>query len=140
MAKRRRRSKLIFEGPRDTPAIANPSRPNFHIKVRLRPLADYMRSGQLTLIEDRRQFHPGGSLHKRPRTPRRVAQIISVTANRSGPKKRGPDLLAFKVPRSVALCARRSIRKSVIHAKGIAGSSVRKGKRTAYSSISCRRK
>lgn len=50
-------------------------------------------------------------------------------------------LIAFADPSRVSLCARRYVRKAVLHAKGIAGSRVnrfRKRRRNAYSSISCR--
>lgn len=89
------------------------------------------RSGRLTAIEDRRTFSPGRVTV--PRTPRQAARMSMQPSGKV-------EVYSFNLPKSVAICARRAIRKQVIHAKGVAGKSVRKPRRNAFSSISCKRK
>lgn len=48
-------------------------------------------------------------------------------------------VLAFHAPQSVNICKRRSTRKQVIHAKGIAGGRVKKPRFNQWSKYSCRR-
>lgn len=104
------------------------------------------RSGlKLSPIEDRRQFYPG----VRPaRTLRQVARITmkspakkaSSKRNRVPSLMRGPEVHAFKIPETTIVCVRRSIRKEIMHALKKAGKGVRKPKRNAMSSISCKRR
>lgn len=103
---------------------------------------DPLRSGRdLQVIEDRRRFTPARS---KLFTPRQVARVFMTMPGRrrlsKPPKKFGPEVPAFVLPRSTVVCVRRAIRKQVIHAKGVAGRKVRRPKRNAVSRISCRRK
>lgn len=97
------------------------------------------RSGRLTAIEDRRQWTPGRFTI--PKTARHVARLVmAIPSTRSKSFPGRQEVYRFAVPQQVAVCARRQIRKEVIHAKGVAGKRVRRPKRNAWSSVSCRRK
>lgn len=108
-------------------------------------VSESLRSGRSLLeIEDRRQFHPGVAPS---RTLRQLARVtmkppaVSKRRSRKGPALfSGPEVHVFRVPKSTAVCIRRFIRKEVIHAKGIAGSRVKKPRRNSKSSISCKRR
>lgn len=138
MAKKRQRSypsDSNIRGPRDVSSIASPE-PFFEL-FRLRPLSTHPRSGQdLRVIEDRRVYSPGRV--KPSRTPRQVARVLMASSSPKSPMNR--EVLSFKIPRSTAVCVRRSIRKQVIHAKRRAGTKVRRPRRNAMSSISCKRR
>lgn len=132
MAKSRKRNS---ETRRDASVIASGPRP-------LLASIDPLRSGRsLTAIEDRRLFTPG---IRRPMTPRQVARVLMRPPSRRGSRKaeklHSPEVYAFHLPRTTAICVRRAIRKQVIHALGVAGSKVRRPKRNQYSKISCRRR
>lgn len=131
MAKNRK-SGSTHRPSRDPSAIAN----SFPSYFELLTVPNLTRSGRLTAIEDRRTFSPGRVTS--PRTPRQVARMSMHPARQASGRK--VEVYSFDLPRSVAICARRAIRKQVIHAKGVAGSKVRRPKRNAFSSISCRRK
>lgn len=131
MAKRSSRS---FKTRRDASVIASDPR---ELLASLSPL----RSGRgLSVLEDRRLFHPG----VRPlRTSRQVARVVMrPPLNRSKSRShilRGPEVHAFQIPRSTLVCVRRSIRKEVLHAKKRVGSGNRRPRRTGISRISCKR-
>lgn len=91
----------------------------------------------LSLIEDRRQFHPLGPF--RPASAPRRALSRVVIKNPSVPFRR-PDVFGFAVPQKVALCVRRQERREVLFAKRKTGAGARSPKRRNYwSSISCKR-
>lgn len=133
MARKRQRPSSTTRAPRDASVIASPF-PDF---LRLRPLSTHPRSGHtLTEIEDRRTFNPGRSPS---RTPRQIARVLMALPKVQG-KRSSREVYSFKLPKQTAVCVRREIRKQVIHAKGAAGTKVRRPRRNALSRISCRRK
>lgn len=94
--------------------------------------------------EDRRQFNPGvkwpQAVWKTPRVTMRP-KAAKARARSSGPSLfHGPEVHTFDVPRSTMICVRRNQRKEVLHAKGVAGSKVRRPKRNAWSGVSCKRR
>lgn len=95
------------------------------------------RSGRLMAVEDRRLYSP--ERFTLPRTARHVARVVMAQPSTKA-KDLGREVQQFRIPKQVAVCARREIRKQVIHAKGIAGTKVRRPKRNAWSNVSCRRK
>lgn len=96
------------------------------------------RSGRLMAIEDRRAYTPARVPVSR--TTKVAARIAMLAPSGRPADAPGKQVYAFKIPRQVAVCARREIRKQVIHALGVAGKKVRRPRRNAFSSISCRRK
>lgn len=137
MARKRQRSSSTYRAPRDASAIASPD--IFPDLFRLRPLSTHPRSGHtLTEIEDRRTWSPG--VTRRSRTPRQIARVLMSIPKASKSRSMSREVYSFKLPLQTAVCVRRDIRKQVIHARGVAGRKVRKPRRNALSSISCRRK
>jgi len=57
----------------------------------------------------------------------------------SAPPTYNAGALLFQAPGRVVVCVQRRVRKEVLHANGISGSRVRRGRRTADSRISCGR-
>jgi hypothetical protein len=86
-----------------------------------------------TEIEDRRRF----SFH-----PHKVYTVRRAVASNQGMKPRhfgySYQGLNFVNPNRALVCARRKSRREVIHAKGVAGSKVRKPRRNLLSKYSCR--
>lgn len=119
---------------RDVATVANSSFPD---QFELLTDPQLSRSGRLMAIEDRRVYSPGRV--PKALTSRQLARI-TIGFPRKSIHSSSDQVVRFKLPRQVAVCARRSIRKQVIHAKGIAGRKVRKPRRNAFSNVSCRRK
>lgn len=98
----------------------------------------------LSLIEDRRTHYPGLKPYNRPvaafsvNKPARLKLIEPIGANKFRPSAQTKATIAFQDPKSLPLCTRRAVRKEVLHAKGVAGSKVRKPKRNEWSDVSCR--
>lgn len=153
MAKPKRTSRLPGRDP--TP-IARRSRPreqrfpSTESDFLSLPLPSLPRVPRLSLLEDRRLFTPsplGSPLPFRPALrsnfkPARL--VVDTNVNRPGrstwPAAFPSWKLAFQAPRGVMVCVRRHIRREVIHALGKAGiRGQKKPRRTAYSSVSCRR-
>lgn len=101
--------------------------------------------GPLRELEDRRQWHPLGP-YAPARTIGRRARIQSKNDTRQNrytkydPRLRSTAALTFAEPQQVLICARRKIRREVIHAFRKNG---RKGQKPArrnfWSRISCKR-
>lgn len=140
----KKRSGITHRPRRDLARIAN--------RPRLPVVSVHPRSGRVLLdVEDRRRFHPLGSLVP-ARSPRRwrVRLVLaaqparskgSVTVRSPGRFLFAPRLqLAFSHPQSVLVCVRRARRKQVLHAMGVAGGPVRPPRRNKWSAVSCRRK
>lgn len=107
-------------------------------------------------LEDRRRWHPEGTraparslfrsssrltaIDRDPRqVPRNKDRFASVRKFPSQTKA----IVAFDVPRDVAICARRSMRREVLFARRKTGRGrpkQRRPRRNEYSSISCRRR
>lgn len=100
------------------------------IRTYVRPIS-YPRA--LTMVEDRRTFHPMGfqrpaaSLHAKSRVVARKATHPTWPSAR----------LQFKIPRDIAVCIRRKERREVLLAKGRGGGGHRPPRRNWWSSISC---
>lgn len=101
-------------------------------------------------LEDRRLFHPDLLPTRGARPPASVFRAARVLVERSRTPRRSlgafrpargfqPGRLSFAEPDLVSLCAKRKIRKQVLHAKGKTGAGVRKRRprRNFWSSISC---
>lgn len=128
----RKRSRSNPRTTRDAFAITSPG---------LRWSSTLSRSGRSLLpIEDRREFHPARL--SPVRTIRRLAPVLFAapsTARKSKASLRR-EVYSFGLPKTTAVCVRRAVRKQVIHARGVAGSAVRKPRRNALSRISCKRR
>lgn len=108
------------------------------------------RTGQINLIpvDDLRRYNPTEKIGYTARTVRGTRARLSVPAaypNRnvqvSGRRSRFflPSIVAFSQPKRVLVCIRRSRRREVLHAKGVAGRrGLRPPRRNYFSSISCR--
>lgn len=115
--------------------IPPPSRPDLAVVLPRRPLRP------VSLLEDRRRFHPqrdlrpAASFFTKPRLVIRKARKAPLRSRMtafSGFSHR----IGFEVPKRVAICVRRKERREVIMARGGGGS--RKAKRRNYfSSIEC---
>lgn len=97
----------------------------------LRP-SEPLRSGRLLEIEDRRRFNPLSV--EVLRTPRKRLRVTQV--KKPGGKKLRPGFF-FNTPKFAVMCVRRKERKEVLHARGVAGSKVRKPRRNQWSSVKC---
>lgn len=117
-------------GHRDTSVIA--SRRLVVLPVpRLSPLI-------LPELEDRRTYNPTRSVAP-PRALRKDHARLTLPVRRAK-KHQTKTAVSFAVPQKVALCARREIRREVLHAKRVAGKSgLKKPRRNFWSSISCKR-
>lgn len=119
------------------------------------PLLVVRRSFQspvLRQLEDRRTFHPAGRQRPaagfflprhqlRVATPKRSVSVVTGPYQGVSPSaalfSSPPIGVGFVAPRQVAICIRRKTRREVIHARGIAGSKVRRPRRTEYSGVIC---
>lgn len=116
------------------------ARPGSIRPYRLSPLVDTFKSQ----IQDLRTWHPEGEFRRRRTLSTGVASIrVGENRNRRNQSSGSiPWSLAYRSPHRVLLCIRRNVRRQVLHANRIAGSSVRKFKRRKRnwtSLISCRR-
>lgn len=98
---------------------------------------------RLTVLEDRRSFHPAGLLRPAGVVSRRDARRI---VERAAPKARPlsyrdpfPSLrLGFAVPEKVVRCVRRKQRREVVFALGKTGKGAKaRRRRDAFSDIGC---
>lgn len=111
----------------------------------------FFQSPVLRQLEDRRTFHPAGRQRPaagfylprhqlRVATPKRAVSVVTEPYQGESPSTAlfsPPVGIGFVAPRQVAICIRRKTRRQVIHAKGIAGTRVRRPRRTEYSGIIC---
>lgn len=151
MARRKKRSDDHVEERDDLSSLlAQPSRPMRPSPV-IVPRTDVWRT-----IEDLRTFNPGGpyrSAHSFRPSPVNVTRLSNVAIRpsrniqrtvRSGQRLQtktptlGRDRLAFEVPKSVLVCARRKMRKEVLFAKRKTGKGARSRKhRNIWSIVKC---
>lgn len=107
---------------------------------------------QLQEFEDRREFYPAhhpATGYEPARTFFGVpARLVATPPPRKSILGRSRPLrgvypsvtVAFERPREVLVCVRRSRRREVLHARGVAGRrGLRPPRRNAYSAVSCRR-
>lgn len=136
-ASRRRRGgqAVAFYPGRDDNSIA---RRSLHLGSSLPPLD----SG---LPEDRRTFYPGPADSRPYRTLYNRPARLSATPLRTPPSGGAPRPVFgpswgvfYEEPSQVTHCVRRKRRKEVIHARGIAGTRVRRGRRNERSNYTCR--
>lgn len=108
-------------------------------RVRTMPLSAVSLSSPLLSMEDRRTFHPLRDLRPVASFVKSAARVVAKQRVNFPQPSQTKALLAFADPRRVLVCVRRRIRREVLHAKRIAGSGgMRKPRRNALSSISCR--
>lgn len=145
MAKKRNR-----RAKRDANAVANPLTPP-SLTTLLSPLSPlkpirHVTPKRLTLIEDRRSWHPQGasapaksvhkSRHRLALKPGASVQGVRSTPARTAPMPAG---IHFQAPKKVLICIRRKMRKQVLFAlrKTGKGAKARKHRRSFYSSVRC---
>lgn len=108
--------------------------PTIYRPAPLRP-APLTYSIPLTVIEDRRQFHP---------SPGRSPRLVTGAANHTLKAKTTrafipPTQVMFDAPSKVLVCVRRKVRRGVLHAlKKTGKGGMRKPRRNFWSSVSCR--
>lgn len=113
-------------------AIASPSRlVGSFTPYRARPRAV---PSALSLLEDRRRFHPDGRFSRPAAVPRSAARVVVRRATRF----KFPDVFRFRVPERVVMCVRRKERREVLFAKNRTRSGGAKA-RNYWSSVSCKR-
>lgn len=95
-----------------------------------------LQGGLLNEFEDRRLYHPEGYLRPFRALPRAAARLTVGKTKRNAAF--ASHVVRFANPSRVAVCARRQIRKEVIHANGVAGGRVRPPTYNEASHISCR--
>ena len=123
MVRKRRKS----AGPRVGSFNANRAE-----RLRVRPIQPR------SVLQDRRRY-----VFDSLRVPRRTlgeSPRFAVGGSVPDARRRGrvrPGSVQFKAPRTVLVCVRRKERREVIHAKGIAGSRVKKGRRNFWSKVRC---
>lgn len=86
---------------------------------------------------DRRFYNPVRSTAPVPAFRRSATRLVAPMVARRGVAAKVFAAPRFAAPRSVMLCRRRQSRKEVIHAKGIAGSRVRRPRRNEWSAVPC---
>lgn len=129
---------------RDTKAIARRSLPR-SVFIRDRWASDPIASkrsglfvgGTMNEVEDRRTFHPLGEL----RNPRSIVGGYTQFRPRPVVSRNvydAPSGFGFLDAQRVLLCVRRRVRREVMHARGIAGGSVRPPRFNFWSRISCK--
>lgn len=130
------RSRSRSGGQRDAFAIANPV------------VADPLRRTVFTALsllqelEDRRQWHPEAIAPARAfvrSASRLIARPQPSRVRGRRIKLFSPSMVAFADPARVAVCVRRRVRREVLHARRVAGSSTMRKKRrfNPYSRIHC---
>lgn len=94
----------------------------------------------LQAYEDRRFFHPDRAMRPVVSFVRSASRVVAKQRVKFVQPSQTKAILAFDEPRRVIVCLRRRIRREVLHASGFAGSGrpMRKPRRNALSSISCR--
>lgn len=136
MARRSRRGssrRSTADARRDTPRIASGV-----------PLLRSL-SKSLSLVEDRRHFHPAGDFrparsrrsanHRLDAADRRLRSPVPVWKSESIPSR-----VVFHAPKSVLICVRRNRRREVLFASGGASKRhKRRPRRNWFSAVSCRR-
>lgn len=99
-----------------------------------RPIA--VRSA-LSLLEDRRLFHPGRDFGPARSFSRRDQARVVIKQSVSKPAAFS-SRVQFAVPAKVVVCVRRHQRKEVLHALGKAGGKVsRRRRRNSWSHVDC---
>jgi len=95
----------------------------------------------LNLIkEDRREYHPSRPLRPAAAIRRVHARLLPKSVDRFGKAIRAlPYGVRFAMPRNVAICIRRRIRKEVLHAIKRAGSASGRSRkrRNQWSNVTC---
>lgn len=92
-----------------------------------------IKSISLTNIEDNRRFTPDSY-----RPARSLNQMRAPIKVRLDPRKKPTLTQVFADPLRTIVCIRRKMRKEVLHAAGVAGSRVRRGRYNEKSNISCK--
>lgn len=145
----RRKRRVTYDNANRRLPLSNKNYlPRSHLKT-FQPLKG------LRQYEDRRTWHPLGpyrpakSFNKfnhrlvYPESNNRNARQKESYSNQYSPKLRYPShKIGFEEPHKVLVCVRRTIRREVLHARGIAGSSRRQRVPvfSEYSKISCKKK
>lgn len=122
-------------GPATLPGYLSPLRSQTRSRLDVPPLP----------LPDRRIYNPEPA-HTRParRLSGLPARVVAPTPGKRSLGRSGklqalsPSVLLFARSAGVFACVQRKTRKEVIHAKGIAGSKVKKPKRNAYSNVRCK--
>lgn len=94
----------------------------------------------LSLLEDRRSFHPARSARPAFALRRDAARLVAREPARR-PGRQTKATIAFADPKRVVICMRRGVRKEVMFAlgrTGRGGKRNRRPRRSSFSSVSCR--
>lgn len=95
------------------------------------------RLSPLTEVEDRRRFHPMREM-RNPRTIVGTSSQIRPVSERAHASSAMTDV-GFIDPARVLVCARRRMRREVLHARGIAGGTgFRSPRFNFWSNVSCK--
>lgn len=104
----------------------------------------YRLPSAVSLLEDRRFFHPLRDFRPLVSSFRRSAEVIisprRVAQNVSRRHVARGDVFKFRVPMHVALCAKRETRREVLHAFKFTGkgAGAKRRNRNYWSNVSCR--
>lgn len=86
-------------------------------------------------MDDRRLFHPQGSLRPAGALSRGARRLVVAPSVSTAPGDF--SRIGFAVPKKVALCVRRHVRRQVLLAKGRGGGAHRPPKRNYWSDVEC---
>lgn len=130
---------------------SNYTDPMRDINIIASPLLRVSLPAPLTLLEDRRTYHPDGLFRSPAAVPRYSSRLVISPAKKwSKSNARNtvrsrvrlfespPATVGFQRPSRVALCVRRKTRREVLFARGSGGKGNRKGKRTYTSQFHCK--
>lgn len=134
----RRRSKSYSKPRAGAVSLSLPLTPRLHALPQMVSRSIKRPSLDLRIVDDRRRFHPNPFIRPAVSVVRRADTKLVVSPIRRQTKVlRLPDKVAFAVPRNIALCVRRKVRKEVIFATSGGGAGKRRPRRNQFSDVRC---
>lgn len=93
----------------------------------------------LTLLEDRRTFHPDKLTRPAAAIPKKASRLRAGSAKQSRPHGPISPRIGFTAPKQVAVCVRRHTRRSVLFAKNLTrkGAGSGRRRRNEWSNVTC---
>lgn len=143
----RRRHKNTSDAQRDDSNIATDSEVLRSFIQKPKPYAPLVPSlpKPLTLLEDRRAWHPENKQNRNPGALQRSNTTLRIRGDAGTAKAKTssgplPRTVGFEQPKGVAICVRRNVRRQVLFASknGIRkGAGAKHRRRTQWSDVKC---
>lgn len=89
-------------------------------------------------VGDRRLYTPARTLPTALTKNGSISNVFRYSKKPTKARPRGRAFFSFEDVRRTMVCVRRKERREVIHAKGVSGGRVRKGRRNEFSNVKCR--